>query len=149
MASLDSIYYVFKSGNGTWVNEGLDRPLFEIWVGSGDREWLEVQYTAMGLSPLEHVTRFVPEGPCMAASLVDACILFYPGHFRACSSMNKVREELKARVSKNGFLDLDNSDPAFMAMWKALREEAMDNMAGLKVCRARFEPVEKFTGKLQ
>ncbi|WP_424357135.1 hypothetical protein [Methanocella sp. MCL-LM] len=145
MASLDSIYYVFKASNNNWINEGLDKPLFEIWVGSGDREWLEVHYTAMGLSPLEHVTRFVPEGPNMAASLVDACILFYPAHFKACESLEKVRQALEAQVAGTGFLDLDVADQTFLAAWKALREEAMQKMPGLKVCKTRFEQVERFS----
>ncbi|CAJ35114.1 hypothetical protein [Methanocella arvoryzae] len=146
MACLDSIYYVFRATDGPWINEGLDKPLFEIWVGSGSQEWMEVHYTAMGLCPLEHITRFVPEKPGMAASLVDACILFYPAHFNACESLEKVRQELEAQVAGTGFLDLSNADKDFLAMWKALREEAMQKMVGLKVCKTKFEHVEKFTG---
>ena len=148
MASLDSIYYVFQASNNGWISEGLDKPLFEIWVGSGSWEWVEVHYTAMGLSPLEHVTRFVPEKPGMAASLVVACILFYPAHFNACESLEKVRQELEAQVGETGFLDLDDADQAFLAAWKALREDAVQKMSGLKVCRAMFEPVERFSGTL-
>ncbi len=74
---------------------------------------------------------FIPNGPDHPDSLLDACIAFFPEHFRSCPALAKVREEIKdtERIDFSEDIDVPPS-------WSKLREEARPLFKKLHIFKA-------------
>jgi hypothetical protein len=62
----------------------------------------------------------VPAGPDHPDALLDACIAFFPQHFRRCASLAAVEAALRGAER----LDFDAEPDAIPPAWAKLREEA-------------------------
>ena len=130
MSGINKVYYVGGLG-GFMGADGINPIGFEIWVGNADRQWLEVHYVKKGIRPLGKMKSFIPNGPDHPDSLLDACIAFFPEHFRSCPSLAKVREEIKdtERIDFSEGIDVPPS-------WSKLREEARPLFKKLHIFKA-------------
>ncbi len=138
MAGFTKIYCVGGLG-GYDGADGINPILFQILVGDGNRQWLEVHYFDKGIKPIVEAT-IIPEGPDNPDSLVDACILFFPSHFRECSLLEKVASELKKNLKPGGLLDFDLGKKQIPRDWLALREQARPCFKQLAIFQAALEP---------
>jgi integrase len=83
MASIYKIYCV--GGQGRFMGaDGVNPILFQVLVGTAEREWFEPHYFKRSLKPLGQIRDIVPEKPNSPNALIDACIAFYPRHFENC-----------------------------------------------------------------
>src|ERR1043165_3053644 len=94
MGGFSKIYCVGGLG-GFEGADGINPIRLQIWVGDADRQWLEPHYVVKGIRPLGELKSLVPEGPNHPHSLIDACIAFYPQHFRQCPTFSTVAELLR------------------------------------------------------
>jgi len=88
--------------------------------------------------PLSKVNRIVPAGPDHPDALIDACIAFYPQHFRSCQSFT----EAELVLNDTDCLDFDLGTTNVPVIWKQLREEARPLFKQLCVMQARLERVD-------
>ncbi|MFM7149510.1 MAG: hypothetical protein ACKO23_06675 [Gemmataceae bacterium] len=86
MAGYSKLWVVGREG-GFQGTDGVTDVLLQIWVGDGNRQWLEPHYFRAPARGIANVKRIVPAGPDDPNALIDACIAFYPGFFRTCPSM--------------------------------------------------------------
>ena len=86
--------------------DGINPIQLQILVGEGNRQWLEAICLDKSLKPMGKVRVIVPHSPDHPDSLVDACLTFFPDHFRSCPSLSTV--ECKVRGLEQ--LDFDTSD---------------------------------------
>lgn len=136
MAGINKVYYV--GGLGGFIGaDGINPIGFEIWVGNADRQWLEVHYVKKGIWPLGKMKSFIPEAPDHADSLLDACIAFFPDHFRSCPTLAKVREEIMDTEMIDFSEDIDAP-----ASWSKLREEARPLFKELHIFQADLKEMK-------
>ncbi len=81
---------------------------------------IKAHYIDRQLHPLGMVTTLIPERPNLSSALIDACLAFYPEHFRTCPTLAVV-EKLLADVSH---LDFDANKDDIPKEWLTLRQEA-------------------------
>src|SRR5262245_16652174 len=93
MAGYSKLYVVGGLG-GFQGADGVNPIAFQILVGEGNRQWLEVHYFDRALKPIGRVRVIIPAGPDHPDALLDACIAFYPEHFRHCPLLSEVEQEL-------------------------------------------------------
>ena len=65
MAGFSKIYLVGREG-GFQGADGINDVALQIWVGDGNRQWLEPHYFNAKPQPLSKVNRIVPAGPDLA-----------------------------------------------------------------------------------
>ena len=70
-------------------------------------------------------------------ALIDACIAFYPQHFRSCPSL----AEAALVLNDTDCLDFDIGTTNVPVIWPKLREEARPLFKQLCVMQARLERV--------
>ena len=102
MAGYSKIYCLGEEG-GFMGADGINPIQLQIWVGDANRQWLEAHYFDEKIKPIGNVTRIFPKLPDDPNSLLDACIAFFPDHFRECPTLAKVEESLE----KSEFIDFD------------------------------------------
>lgn len=119
MAGFSKIYCVGGLG-GFQGADGINPIYFQIWVGDGDRQWLEAHYVDKTIRRLGAVRTLIPEGPDHPNALIDACLAFYPEHFRSCPTLAAVKKPL-AGIST---LDFDMGKVCVPREWPKLRREA-------------------------
>ncbi len=90
-----SRFYVVGGLGGFQGADGVNPITFQILVRDQPGQRLEAHYFDSSIRPLGKIRTIVPAGPDTPEALIDACIVFYPGHFKACPSLAKVREKLK------------------------------------------------------
>jgi hypothetical protein len=117
--------------------DGVNPIRLQIWVGDGDRQWLEVRYFDESTIPLGAIKTVVPEGPDHPSALLDACIAFYPAHFHGCPSMAAVSAKLES-VTR---LDFDAGRGKIPDGWWQLRTEARSLMKSLCIYEAILKPI--------
>ena len=137
MAGFSKIYLVGREG-GFQGADGINDVALQIWVGDGNRQWLEPHYFNAKPQPLAKVNRIVPAGPDHPDALIDACIAFYPQHFRSCSSL----AEAALVLNDTDCLDFDLGTTNVPVIWKQLREEARPLFKQLCVMQAKLERVD-------
>ena len=137
MAGFSKIYLVGREG-GFQGADGINDVALQIWVGDASRQWLEPHYFNAKPQSLSKVTRLVPAGPDHPDSLIDACIAFYPQHFRSCPSL----AEAALVLNDTDCLDFDLGTTNVPVIWKQLREEARPLFKQLCVMQARLERVD-------
>jgi len=79
-----------------------------------------------------------PGRPNHPDALIDACIAFYPQHFRSCPSL----AEAALVLNDTDCLDFDLGTTNVPVIWKQLREEARPLFKQLCVMQARLERVD-------
>jgi hypothetical protein len=128
---------VFVGGLGGYLGaDGINPIFFQILIGDASRQWLEVLYVKKNIKPLGNVTRFVPRGPDNPNMLLDACILFFPDHFRKCATLNVVKEHLTGI----DFVDFDTGANV-PEDWEKLREEAKEFVNELAIFKAELKQI--------
>jgi hypothetical protein len=138
MAGYSALYCVGDSG-GYLSADGPNRIYFQILVGDADRQWMEVHYFDSRIRPIVHA-RLVPAYPNDPRALVDACILFYPDHFKACSLLQPTAKALRRAMGRKSVLDFHLDANRMPESWPALRKEALPLFKRLNVFRADLEP---------
>lgn len=138
MAGIYKIYFVGGQG-GFMGADGVNPILFQILVGTSDREWLEPHYFERSLKPLGRIRVIVPESPDSPNALIDACITFYPRHFENCPSMREVSEEAKELKR----LDFDAGADKIPRLWQKLRDEAKPLFEKLHIWEAELKPFKQ------
>jgi len=139
MAGYSKIYLIGGTGGFEGV-DGINPIYFEIFVGDADRQWLEVSYFDKNIKPIGNIHKIIPEGPNHPNSLIDACIAFYPEHFKNCPSMKLVEEKL----SNYSSLDFDLEKDKIPEEWFNLREEAMPYLKKLNIFKADIRPYKQW-----
>jgi hypothetical protein len=136
MAGFSKIYCIGGLG-GFQGADGINPIEFQIWVGDADRQWLEPHYIDKMIRPLGAVNRLIPEGPDHPNALIDACLAFYPKHFKSCPTLAAVRKAL-ARISS---LDFDMGIDEIPKDWPILRREAWPLFQTLNIFEADLHRV--------
>ena len=136
MAGFSKIYCVGGSG-GFQGADGVNPILFQILVGDGSRQWLQVHYFDQTIKPLGKIETIVSEGPNEPNALLDACIAFFPLHFQDCPSLAQVAILLKDANQ----LDFDLGVSKIPDGWAALRSEALPAFRALKIWQADLVPL--------
>lgn len=124
--------------------DGVNPIRLQIWVGEGSRMWLQAHPVDLTVQPLGGVTRIVPPAPDHPDLLLDACVVFYPAHFQACSTLPVLQAELDRRAALadvDPILDWERCPRRVRDLWEAVREEAREAFSRLGVYRALLEPV--------
>ena len=93
MAGYSKLYCMGGEGGFMGV-DGINPIGFFILVGEGNRQWLEVHYVDKKITPIGNVKVIIPKAPELPQSLLDACIVFFPRHFKSCPSISKVVLEI-------------------------------------------------------
>jgi hypothetical protein len=129
--------FVIGGRGGFDVADEVNPIQLQIWVGDSDRQWLEPHYVDVTIKPIGTLRSLVPEGPNHPNSLIDACIAFFPKHFRECPSLTEAVEQLR-RVSR---LDFDKHNVP--SVWQKLREEARPFFDRLNIFEADLKLIAK------
>jgi hypothetical protein len=138
MAGYSKLYVI--GGRGGFMGaDGVNPIELILLVGDADRQWLEPHYFDESIRPLADVRVIVPAGPDHPDSLVDACIAFYPQHFRSCPSL----AEVEVAIRDLERLDFDASLQEIPSAWATLREEARPLFRELNIWRADLEPINQ------
>lgn len=138
MAGYSRMYVVGGLG-GFMGSDGVNPIAFLILVGDADRQWLEPHYFDRSIRPIGQLRVIVPAGPNHPDSLLDACIAFYPEHFRTCPSLAKVESELRGA----DHLDFHARPQDIPPAWASLREEARPLFASLNIWQADLVPLAR------
>ena len=137
MAGYSRIYCI--GGLGGFIGaDGINPILFQVLVGDGSRQWLEALYVKRNIKRLGRVKKIIPERPDDVSALLDACIAFYPEHFKGCPSLAKVEKEL----GQAEMLDFDASKSKIPRSWSILRKEAEPFYKQLNIWFAELRPLE-------
>ena len=136
MAGISKLYVIGKLG-GFQGADGVNPILMQIWVGDGSRQWLEPHYVEPSIKPIGKLRSLVPQSPDDADSLIDACIAFYPQHFKRCPSLGAVESQL----SNETCLDFHMGQDKIPTIWNKLREEAMPYFEGLHIFEAKLQRI--------
>jgi hypothetical protein len=136
MAGFSKIYCIGGLG-GFQGADGINPIELQILVGDADRQWLEPHYFDKSIRPLGSVNAIVPEGPDDPNALLDACLAFYPRHFRKCPLVEQVAPLL---------IDIDRLDFHFgrkqiPSQWDVLRREARPFFEQLNIWEAKLTRV--------
>ncbi len=138
MAGFYKIFCVGEPG-GFMGADGITPILFQILVGTSDREWLEPHYFDKSVKPLGQIRVIVPEKPNSPNALIDACLAFYPKHFESCPSMSRVKEEAESLKR----LDFHLGVKEIPESWSKLRSEAQSSFESLNIWEAELVPLKK------
>jgi len=130
MAGFSKIYCIGGLG-GYMGSDGINPIYCQIWLGEGSRQWMEAYYFEGHFKPLGKVMKIIPQGPDHPDSLLDACIAFFPEHFRSCPLLTVVEEQL-VDVESLDFSMNDNIPPE----WRELRKQARPFLASLNIFEA-------------
>lgn len=134
MAGFSKIYCI--GGEGGFLGaDGMNPIDFQILVGDGNRQWLEVRYFSRDIRPIGRVKVIIPAGPDHPDALIDACLRFFPEYFESCPSLTQVVEAL-GNVSRIDF-HLDGEPTG----WTQLREEARPLFKHLVIYEAKLEKI--------
>jgi hypothetical protein len=136
MAGFSKIYVIGREA-GFRGADGVTDVQLQIWVGDGNRQWLEPHWFAAPPKAIAKVARIVPAGPDDPEALLDAAIAFLPDHFRSCPSFT----EAELVLADTDVLDFDLDPENVPVAWKRLREEARPRFQKLCVMQATLEPV--------
>ena len=82
MAGYSKLYVIGDEGV-----DGVNPIRMQIWVGDGNRQWLEPYYIDQSIKPIGVIKKIIPNGPNDPVSVLDACIAFYPHYFQKCPSL--------------------------------------------------------------
>ena len=134
MAGFSKVYFVGSTG-GFMGADGVARPFVQILRGESSRQWYEPIYDDPRMSPLGGIKAFVPEGPNLPHTVLDAVILFLPKLFKDCPSLAKIASDLKGREMAD--FDADG----LPAGWTELRAEALPIFRKLGVHEAEIVPL--------
>lgn len=135
MAGYSKIYLIGGLG-GFEGADGINPIYFEILVGDASRQWIEVIYFDKKIKPIGNIKKIIPEEPNSKDTLLDACISFYPEHFKNCPSMKLVEEKL----SNYSSLDFNLEKNKIPNEWFKLREEARPQFKKLNIFVAEIVP---------
>ncbi|NLX55749.1 MAG: hypothetical protein GXY58_11600 [Planctomycetaceae bacterium] len=133
MAGFSKIYCVGGLG-GFQGADGINPIEFQIWVGNADRQWLQPHYINRRIRPLGVVKCLIPEGPDDPNALLDACIAFYPEHFRECATLPVVEK----RLADTSRLDFHHGKEDIPEEWPQLRTEAWPLFRKLNIFEGRL-----------
>ena len=136
MAGFSKLYVIGGLG-GFQGADGVNPILMQIWVGDSDRQWLEPHYIDSSIKPLGAIKTLIPKGPDDPCSLLDACIAFFPKHFKRCPSLAEAALLLEDATR----LDFDLDKPNIPVIWGTLREEARPYFNRLHIFEAVLHPV--------
>ena len=151
MAGYSKVYFVGSTG-GFMGADSLARPFFQIMVGDGSRQWLEVVYDAASqasvaaaegplAAPLPKrmgkVVTIIPAKPDDPVALLDAVIAFFPAFFRDCPTLLAV----EAQLSDVEMLDFHLRENV-PAQWEQLRKEALPRFRELGLFHADLKEVD-------
>lgn len=136
MAGFSKLYIIGGEG-GFQGSDGVNLIQMQIWVGDGNRRWLEPHYIDSSIQPLGSVRTLVPARPDDPDMLLDACIAFFPQHFEQCPSLKAAATLLGGATH----LDFDLGNKDVSAIWPQLREEARPYFKQLNIFEAVLQPV--------
>lgn len=140
MSGYSKIYCIGGEG-GFMGSDGMNPIDFQILVGDGNRQWLEVKYFNSNIRPMGRVRVIIPKGPdpIYKDALLDACLAFFPEYFQKSLSLTKVVEA----VGNAKRLDFDaDGEPDG---WAELREEARLLFGQLIIYKAELIPLNSKT----
>lgn len=118
--------------------EGINPIYLQIMVGAGYRQWFEPYYVDKSFRPLGKIGLIIPQNPEHPEALLDACIVFFPEHFRDCPSFQIVAKKIKDMIG----LDFDLGKREIPQEWEALRREAWPKFKALNIYEADLRRVE-------
>jgi len=108
--------------------------IIETRVSRSESLW-SVHYLERSALQLGAVLSLTPAGQ---DCLLDACIAFYPQHFRHCESLRSVERLLR----HTSHLDFNQGEPKdALQFWPQLRKEARPAFEQLVVYEAHLRPV--------
>lgn len=128
MAGYTKIFCIGGLG-GYQGADGINPIEMQIWLGEGNRQWLEPHYFDNRLKPLGKLRTIIPRGPFDHDALVDACIAFYPAHFKDCPTLAQVEKTL----GDIEVFDFDISEDQVPKLWSQLRKEAQNKFNELHI----------------
>ena len=135
MARYSKLYLIGELGGV----DGFNPIRMQIWVGDGNRQWLEPYYIDQSIKPIGVIKKIIPNGPNDPVSVLDACIAFYPHYFQKCPSL---AEAVFLLGNDKTCLDF-NLDPLNIpVIWKKLRKEARRYFKRLHIFEAVFVPFD-------
>ncbi len=137
MAGYSRIYCIGGRG-GFQGADGINPIRLQIWVGDADRQWLEPHYIDSTLRPLGALRSIIPETPHHSNALLDACIAFYPAHFRDCPKLAALERQLGGVTQ----LDFNLGKDEFLKEWSQLRSEARPHFRTLHIFEAELVLVD-------
>lgn len=131
--------YVFGGEGGFGGADGVNPIELQIWLGEGNRQWLEGKPFDDSVRALGKLRKVIPAAPDSPDALLDACIAFHADAFATCPSLAQVEAELGETTS----LDFDLSPHEVPSSWAALREEARPIFEAMPRWVARLEDVRR------
>ena len=138
MAGYSRIYVVGGRG-GFEGADGVNPIAFQILLGQGNRQWLEAHYFDSTIRPIGNLRVVIPEQPDHPNALLDACIAFFPDHFKDCPSFSAAAAEIQSLDA----LDFDMGRNRIPASWWTLRKEARPRFNELSIWYGELVPLER------
>ena len=92
MAGYSKIYCV-----GEDTLDGINPIYYQILVGDGNRQWLEVHYLDASIMPMGSMKVIIPEGPDHPNTLIDACLAFGHNTLQNAQHSHRLPKDLKVR----------------------------------------------------
>lgn len=142
MAGFSKLFVVGGPG-GYFGSDGVNPIAFQILVGNGNRQWLEAHYFDTDIKPIGAVRTIIPAGPDDPDALLDACIAFFPEHFKSCPSLAKVKKALEHAES----LDFNLGRCEIPLAWGDLRGQARPLFKKLCIWEAQLIPMGLAVGE--
>ncbi len=138
MGGFAKIYCIGGKG-GLQGADGINPIALQIWLGEGDRQWLEGHAFDPSIRPLGGIKTVIPEKPNHPDALLDACLAFHPNAFESCPALAEVRRAIGNAES----LDFNLGKSKVPAAWPRLREEARPVLRGLVIFEAALRPIKR------
>jgi hypothetical protein len=129
--------YVIGGLGGFQGADGVNPIYLQLLVGESDRQWIEPHYFDESLKPLGGLQVIVPEKLDDPDLLLDACIAFFPEHFRSCPSLAATESALCGTKA----LDFNDAPGAIPPTWTKLRGEARALFRELNIWQAVLVPL--------
>ena len=136
MAGFSTMYVLGRPG-GFGGADGVGSIEGFILVGDASRQWLEPHYMDGTVCALGQLRVIVPAGSNHPDALLDACLGFFPDHFRSCPSLPAVEAEL-GQLDR---LDFHLAPDEVPGTWATLREEARPLFAAMDIWKAELVPL--------
>ncbi|MFW6044484.1 MAG: hypothetical protein ACOCR1_01955 [Planctomycetota bacterium] len=116
---------------------GLYPLLMQILVGRDEHQWLEPRYFDQSMRPLGHILVVIPERPDHPHALIDACIAFFPDHFRDCPLLSAIEQQVQDEFE----LDFRFGNASVPEHWPYLRKQALSSFRQLNIFEADLRVV--------
>ena len=139
MAGYERIY-LFGGVGGYMGADGMNPIAMQIWVGWGNRKWLEAHYFVDELKPINGIKSVIPKKPAEELNLLEASIIFCPQFYIMKCDLMEITIRYFSKLNKTK-IDLADDAPEF---WDDVVKQARPVFNTLNVFQADLKEISKW-----